>query len=169
VVPRSEISLYDETYSVLFESRDTRRGIQRLLPPAALGKLVSYLSYELKTQGGLLGLTDSEFQSLLRASDLLDADDIPYLADTLTDLDLPVRRTFTDARPGETRWSVTRDPFSEYLAARWIVSSGTINDITRRLTALLKTGDFDVSIRKCCDGDCEGSRGRRPRHAGRGA
>ena len=38
-------------------------------------------------------------------------------------------------------------------------------------TGLLKgpVAGLIVSIRKCCDGDCEGSRGRRPRHAGRGA
>jgi NACHT domain/NB-ARC domain len=145
-VPRSEIDLYDMTYSVLFERRETTRGIQRLLPPAALGRLVSYLSYELKTRAGVLGVTDSEFHSLLRASDMLDAADIPYLDDTLADLDLPVRRVRVEGTAGEGRWSVTRDPFSEYLAARWIVGNGTISHITERLTTLLKTGEFDKGV-----------------------
>ena len=146
-VPRSEIQLYDTTYSVLFEGREVSRGIRRVLPPAVLGRLVSYLSYELKARAGVLGVADSEFQSLLRASGQLAADDIPYLDDILTALDLPVRRTRGEDAGGEIRWSVTRDPFSEYLAARWVVGSGTVSDITGRLMTILKTGDFDKGVR----------------------
>ena len=146
-VPRSEIELYDMTYSVLFENREMSRGIRRLLSPPELGKLVSYLSYELKARTGVLGVADSEFQSLLLTSGQLDADDIPYFGDILTTLDLPVRLTRGEDARGDARWSVTRDPFSEYLAARWVVGSGTVSDITGRLMTMLKTGDFDKGVR----------------------
>lgn len=144
--PQSEIELYDMTYSVLFERRETGRGIQRLLPPPVLGRLVSYLSYELKAQAGVLGVADSEFQSLLRASGQLSESDIPYLDDILTALDLPVHRTSGEDARDEARWSVTRDPFSEYLAARWVVGRDTVSDITGRLITVLKTGDFDKGV-----------------------
>lgn len=140
VIPQDEIDLYDMTYFILFEGRDTVRGIQRGLPPEALGRLVSYLSYALKTHAGVLGATEHEFQALLQASNEIHPYDIPHLSETLTTLDLPVRRAQGE---DESRWSVTRDPFSEYLAARWILYSNTQSDIKLHLKAILETGEFD--------------------------
>jgi len=143
VVPRNEYELYDRTYSLLFGRRETVRGIQRLLPPAELGTLVSYLSYELKARAAVPGVTDSDLQSLLRASGLLPPAAIPDLPEILDTLDLPIRRVRREDTGDQIRWSVTRDSFSEYLAARWIASRSTIDEITGSLTNLLKKGEFD--------------------------
>lgn len=147
-VPRQEIDLYDVTYSVLFERRDAFRGIRRTyLPPRTTGRLVSYLAYELKAVAGVLGVSDSEFHRLLKAfvdpaavpADLRNVRD---LADSLAALGLPVRRIAGDAADGEPRWSVTRDSFSEYLAARWITEGATFSELTSRLLTVITADDF---------------------------
>jgi hypothetical protein len=132
------------TYAILFESRDYQRGIRRLspLPPALIGRLVSYLAYELKVRAALQGVSDSEFGFLLEEFSQLSGDDIRNLGDTLAALDLPIRRIPEDTTDREPYWSVTRDPFSEYLAARWILDSRTFSDMTSRLMAIIKIGDF---------------------------
>ena len=114
-----------------------------------LGQLVSYLSYELKATRWRAGSRRQRVPDPAPSVwTRLPTTDIPYLDDILTALDLPVRRTLGEDAGGEPRWSVTRDPFSEYLAARWVVGSGTVSDIiTRRLMTMLRTGEFDKGVR----------------------
>jgi Cdc6-like AAA superfamily ATPase len=144
VVPQGEIELYDMMYAVLFESRESRRGIQRgETSPQELGRLVLYLTYELKARAGVLGVADSEFRLILRAY----RHSVGYktdamLAATLAALDVPIRHAPEEAAGGEPRWSVTRDPFSEYLAARWVLDSDEFGDITTRLMTMIEAGDF---------------------------
>jgi hypothetical protein len=145
ILPRQEIDLYDMMYSVLFESRDSLRGITRTpLSPQMTGLLVSYLCYELKARGDVQGAPDSDFHLLLQASGEYTGyrvGDIEQIADTLADLDLPIRRTLADGEH-ETRWSVTRDSFSDYLAARWISGLTSLNDITSKLMTMIKAEEF---------------------------
>jgi hypothetical protein len=154
-VPRQEINLYDMTYATLFERRDSFRGIRRLLalPAETIGWLVSYLAYELKVRAGVLGVSDSEFRLLIKGSRLYqeygppDEHDTQLLVEGLAALDIPVRRTPEESADGMPRWFVTRDPFSEYLAARWIFNTGRFADATHRLMTMLKTGDFTAGSR----------------------
>jgi hypothetical protein len=139
-VPDSEIQLYDMMYSAIFEARDTLRGINRLLPPKGLGRLVSYLTYELKARAGGQGVADSEFRLLLQAYGQLDELHLEDIEGTLVALDVPVRRTPARTAGGESRWSITRDRFSEYLAARWVLYSSTFSDITNRLMTMIGAG-----------------------------
>lgn len=57
-------------------------------------------------------------------------------------LDVPVRRTLADAPDGQLRWSVTRDAFGEYLAARWILNSHELTERINRLTTMINAGEF---------------------------
>ena len=144
IVPQQEIDLYDMTYQILFERRDALRGIRRIssLSPQTIGRLVSYLTYELKARAGIGGISETEFRFLLRAFGQVTEHDVRYLDESLASLDLPLRRTPVEATGGERRWSVTRDPFSEYLAARWVSDSATFSGLANRLLRMIKSGDF---------------------------
>ena len=138
-VPQREVELYDTTYSILFENRDALRGIRRSrgLSAQQLGRLVSYLAYQLKARTGVSGIPEQEFLDLLvsyfhtadagRGGEFSSPREMRRISDDVAALDLPVRRTLEDSPDGEPRWSVTRDAFSEYLAARWILDGGSPN------------------------------------------
>lgn len=144
-VPQREIDLYDMTYSLLFQKRDLIRGIRRTaFTPQMTGWLVAYLAYELKARARMPGIPDSEFRYLLTAFEpfypVINLD-VSQLADDLAALDLPVRR-IPDETAGEPRWLVTRDSFSEYLAARWIIGSSSFEELASRLMTVIEASDF---------------------------
>jgi Cdc6-like AAA superfamily ATPase len=149
-VPIQEIELYDAMYSAFFGSREIARGISRVstLRAKDFGRLFSYLAYELKARGRVArGAADAEVYLLIKSifrewhhpwSEM----DIRNIASDLAALDLPVRRTI-DAANGRPSWWVTRDPFSEYLAARWMVTeSSSFNQLATRLLIMIETGEF---------------------------
>jgi hypothetical protein len=154
-VPRQEIDLYDMTYAALFERRDSFRGIRRLLalPAETIGWLVSYLAYELQVRAGVFGVSDNEFRRLIKESRLYqeysppDERDTQLLIEGIAALYLPVRRAPEETADGEPRWFVTRDPFSEYLAARWIFTTGRFADAAHRLMTMMKARDFTAGSR----------------------
>jgi hypothetical protein len=160
-VPQREVELYDATYSVLFEYREAVRGFRRSqgLSPQQLGRLVSYLAYQLKARTDVSGMPKEEFLRLLGSYPYLPGSDFSgdndrtwrdvgstpqmrQIGNDVAVLDLPVRRTLGDAPDGELRWSVTRDAFSEYLAARWILNSHELAERISRLMTMIETGEF---------------------------
>ncbi len=158
-VPTREIDLYDTMYSAFFGSREVIRGITRVSTLRAMdfGRLVSYLAYELKVRIRIArGAADSEIYSMIKNlfrewHHPYSEEDIRKVASDLDALDLPVHRA-PDAVSGRPNWSVTRDPFSEYLAARWIVTdSSSFNQLTTRLMVMIETGYFTAGGRFVID------------------
>ena len=149
-VPIREIDLYETMYSAFLGGREIVRGISRVstLRATDFGRLVSYLAYELKTRIRIArGAADSEGYSMIKSlfrewHHSYSEKDIWDIASDLDALDLPVHRT-RDVASGRPSWSVTRDPFSEYLAARWIVTdSSSFNQLTMRFMIMIETGYF---------------------------
>ena len=118
VVPSQEIELYDAMYSAFFGSREVARGISRIsnIRSQDFGRLVSYLTYELKVRDrGARGAADAEvyllIKSIMREWHYPWSDDkVKDISRDLAALDLPVHRTI-DASNGRPSWLVTRDSF----------------------------------------------------------
>ncbi|SOD85899.1 NACHT domain-containing protein [Streptomyces sp. Ag109_G2-15] len=127
-LPHRLIDLYDSTYTLLFGVREQYRGISRsALRPEELGQIVCRLAYRFVIRpGGSPDMAGHEFVAALRSA-LRHTVPESYgsgLADELLTLfsesDFPVRPAPATASDTEPRWTLVRDPFGQYLAARYI-------------------------------------------------
>ncbi|WP_060903171.1 NB-ARC domain-containing protein [Streptomyces europaeiscabiei] len=127
-LPHRLIDLYDSTYTLLFGDRELYRGISRsAIGPAELGQIVCRLAYQFVIRpGGSPDMTDHDFTAALGRALRHTAPDRYgfWLTDELLALfsesDFPVRPAPTTTSDTEPHWTLVRDPFGQYLAARYI-------------------------------------------------
>jgi hypothetical protein len=130
-LPRNASELYRITYGLLFEGRETVRGVRRTsLPPRVLGELMCCLAYRFVTRPtGMGDMPGDEFLHVVeeelrrvvpgRFSTESEAQEVFRL---LADSDYPVRQTSGGLAGEEPHWALVRDPFGQYLAARFIAA-----------------------------------------------
>ncbi|MGW2380705.1 NACHT domain-containing protein [Streptomyces sp. NPDC001658] len=143
-LPRTVGELYGRTFELLFESRDSARGIVRSAVPSHLvGEVVCALAFEFVTRWSGRGDISSEqlldgIRSAALRSDREWMAEKAFVQDVirlLAESDYPVRPVKDDS-DGQLRWTLVRDPFGQYLAARWIVGYGdAVEDVVEAVHA----------------------------------
>ncbi|MFD7677102.1 NACHT domain-containing protein [Streptomyces sp. NPDC060187] len=158
-LPHRLIDLYESTYTLLFGSRESYRGTSRSpLPPDVLGQIVCRLAYRFVIRpGGSLDMATHEFAPTLRRAlrHTLRKSYGSGLADELlalfTESDFPVRPAPATASDTEPRWTLVRDPFGQYLAARYVARYSreweVVDTVRRRvMKAICATGFIEGAV-----------------------
>ncbi|WNZ10056.1 NB-ARC domain-containing protein [Streptomyces sp. 11x1] len=153
-LPHRLIDLYDSTYTLLFGDRELYRGISRsAIGPEELGQIVCRLAYQFVIRpDGKPDMTGHDFTAALgRALRRTVPDRYGFrLTDELLALfsesDFPVRPAPTTAPGTEPRWTLVRDPFGQYLAARYIAQYSSqcevIETVRRRIMKAVHATGF---------------------------
>ncbi|KUN33498.1 hypothetical protein AQJ30_33425 [Streptomyces longwoodensis] len=157
--PHGLVDLYDSTYALLFGGRELYRGISRsAVGPEQLGQVVCRLAYRFVIRpGGSPGMTGDEFVAALDRALRLTVPEARGLELTdellrlFSESDFPVRPAPATASGDEPRWTLVRDPFGQYLAARYIArysrDSRVVATVCRRvLTAVRATGFAEGAV-----------------------
>ncbi|MBK3637193.1 NACHT domain-containing protein [Streptomyces sp. MBT97] len=153
-LPRRLIDLYDSTYTMLFGTREVYRGISRsAIGPEELGQIVCRLAYRfLIRPGGSPNMTSDEFTAALSKALRRTVPDTygvwltEELLALLTESDFPVRQVPTTAPDAGPRWTLVRDPFGQYLAARYIARYSreceVVDTVRRRIMRAVRATGF---------------------------
>ncbi|MGW1781902.1 NACHT domain-containing protein [Streptomyces sp. NPDC002143] len=151
-VPDGPVDLYARFYSTLFEGREAYRGIARSsVDTNTVGHLMCALAYEFVTRpGGAIDMSNHEFLRVLRRAlrRLVPQRRVvrslaQELFELLSESDYPVHRTSESADDAEPRWTLVRDPFGQYLAARAIAfGDGADHDFAARVVAAVRATGF---------------------------
>ncbi|MGV9992839.1 NACHT domain-containing protein [Streptomyces sp. NPDC003374] len=153
-LPQRLIDLYDSTYIQLFGSREQYRGISRsALRPPELGQVVCRLAYRFVIRpGGSPDMPADEFAAALHRA-LRHTVPEPYypgligeLLDLFAESDFPVRPAPVMDLGAEPRWTLVRDPFGQYLAARYIAlysrERDVVGTVRRRVVKAVRATGF---------------------------
>jgi Cdc6-like AAA superfamily ATPase len=153
-LPRRLIDLYNSTYTLLFGDRELYRGISRsAIGPEELGQIVCRLAYQFVIRpDGKPDMTDHDFSAALGQALRHTAPDsygfwlIDELLALFSESDFPVRPAPTTASDTEPRWTLVRDPFGQYLAARYIAQYSreceVVDTIRRRIMKAVHATGF---------------------------
>lgn len=153
-LPRHPIDLYDSIYTLLFGTREVYRGISRsAIGPEEIGQIVCRLAYQfLIRPGGSPDMTSHDFTAALSQALRRTAPDRYgfWLTDEVLALfsesDFPVRPAPTAAPDTEPRWTLVRDPFGQYLAARYIARYSreceVVDAVLRRIMKAVRATGF---------------------------
>ncbi|MFE4631245.1 NACHT domain-containing protein [Streptomyces mirabilis] len=152
ILPRKVSDLYRSTYELLFLGRERARGIRRsVLPPSELGRLVCCLAYQFVTRPNCMGdmPSDELFSAIAQAlrrlyperhSTELEAQELFRL---LAESDYPVRQISGGLAGEGPQWALVRDPFGQYLAARYIVDHApTAGDVAESVKRAVHASGF---------------------------
>ncbi|WP_327396986.1 NB-ARC domain-containing protein [Streptomyces phaeochromogenes] len=151
-LPDGPFDLYEGTYSLLFERRDMYRGIRRSgVDPNTLGGLMCALAYEFVIRpAGTGDMPSDEFRRAVRRAlgshtsrTVEDRGSAEELFALLATSEFPVHPTSESAGEAEPRWTLVRDPFGQYLAARAIASdSGADTAFTSQVVKAVRATGF---------------------------
>jgi len=148
-VPREEIELQHQIYSITLGSRDIYRHIRRsALTPQQISEGACFLAHWLKSSADrVAGVTENQLIDVLMTAFTYDASEARELITLISDqLGLIYQSGINP--DGKPLLSIIQDSFGEYLAARWTAThSASTDEFVTDVIALVSIGRFDAGWR----------------------